>query len=217
VATVLPGGSAKGRFVSLNQNGPGEQVVTSAVIASGMISFSTNRPVPPSATSCSANLGEARGYWFNLISGSGKIGVAGLCGGNRSAIFAGGGLPPSPIVGTVTINGRPVTVIIGAAQRAGEQAPDCIPTSATGRQWQIQDDLLGNPTGSTDRSVEGNSFHYTQLRQYDLLLTRDQNSASIPMPSNVLGAGSGILAISTNDTSSKLNPARVREFEERCV
>lgn len=118
-ATALPGGSSKGWFVRLNQNGPGEQVVTSAVIASGMISFSTNRPVPPSAASCSANLGEARGYWLNLVNGSGTIGIPGLCGGNRSAIFAGGGLPPSPVVGTVTINGRPVTVIIGAAQRAG--------------------------------------------------------------------------------------------------
>lgn len=118
-ATALPGGSSKGWFISLNQNGRGEQVVTSAVIASGMISFSTNRAVPPSAVSCSSNLGEARGYWLNLINGSGTIGIPGLCGGNRSAVFAGGGLPPSPVVGTVTINGRPVTVVIGAAQRGG--------------------------------------------------------------------------------------------------
>jgi type IV pilus assembly protein PilY1 len=118
-ATALPNGSYKGWFINLNQNGVGEQVVTSAVIAGGMITFSTNRPIPPSATSCTSGLGEARGYWVSLINGSGSIGVAGSCGGNRSAIFAGGGLPPSPVVGTVTINGKPVTVIIGAAQRSG--------------------------------------------------------------------------------------------------
>jgi type IV pilus assembly protein PilY1 len=118
-ATAVPGGSTKGWFINLTQNGTGEQVVTSAVIAGGMISFSTNRPVPPTAASCSAGLGEARGYWVNLINGSGTIGVAGSCGGKRSSVFAGGGLPPSPVVGTVSIKGRPITVIIGAAQREG--------------------------------------------------------------------------------------------------
>ena len=118
-STALPGGTRKGWFIDLTQNGTGEQVVTSAVIAGGMISFSTNRPVPPSANSCSSGLGEARGYWVNLVNGSGTIGIAGICGGRRSSIFAGGGLPPSPVVGTVAINGKPITVIIGAAQREG--------------------------------------------------------------------------------------------------
>ena len=118
-ATVLPSGTRKGWFLDLNENGVGEQVVTSAVIAGGMVSFSTNRPVPPSGSSCSAGLGEARGYWVNLLNGSGTIGVTNICGGRRSSIFAGGGLPPSPVMGTVAINGKPVTVIIGAAQREG--------------------------------------------------------------------------------------------------
>jgi type IV pilus assembly protein PilY1 len=118
-ATSLPGGASKGWFINLNTNGVGEQVVTSAVIAGGMITFSSNRPVAPTANSCTSGLGEARGYWVNLLNGSGAIGVSGSCGGNRSAIFAGGGLPPSPVVGTVSINGKPVTVIIGAAQRTG--------------------------------------------------------------------------------------------------
>ena len=43
----------------------------------------------------------------------------GLCGGTRSTTFVGGGLPPSPVVGTVPINGKPTTVIIGAAQKSG--------------------------------------------------------------------------------------------------
>ena len=118
-STALPGGTRKGWFVNLNENGVGEQVVTSAVIAGGMVSFSTNRPVPPTANSCSAGLGEARGYWVNLLNGSGTIAANGICGGRRSSIFAGGGLPPSPVLGVVSINGKPITVIIGAAQREG--------------------------------------------------------------------------------------------------
>jgi type IV pilus assembly protein PilY1 len=42
-----------------------------------------------------------------------------MCGGTRSNIFAGGGLPPSPVLGVVPINGKPVAVIIGAVQRTG--------------------------------------------------------------------------------------------------
>jgi type IV pilus assembly protein PilY1 len=34
-------------------------------------------------------------------------------------VFRGGGLPPSPVTGTVPINGKPVTVMIGGIQRGG--------------------------------------------------------------------------------------------------
>ena len=44
--------------------------------------------------------------------GSGK-----LCGGERSGVFTGGGIPPSPVVGTVPVktpNGdKPISVLIG--------------------------------------------------------------------------------------------------------
>jgi hypothetical protein len=99
--------------------GRGEQAVTSAVIAGGMVTVSTNRPIPPVSGTCSTALGEARGYWVNLFNASGAIGVTGSCGGNRSGIFAGGGLPPSPVFGTVPIDGVPTTVLIGAIQREG--------------------------------------------------------------------------------------------------
>lgn len=118
-AGVLPASSLKGWFMNLNQNGRGEQTVTSAVIVAGMVTFSTNRPVPVAAGTCSTTLGEARGYWVNLFNGSGSIGVSGACGGTRSSIFVGGGLPPSPVLGTVPINGVPTTVVIGAANRSG--------------------------------------------------------------------------------------------------
>ena len=118
-AGILPTSTLKGWFMNLNQNGTGEQTVTSAVIAAGMVTFSTNRPVPAAAGTCSTTLGEARGYWVNLFNGSGGIGVVGACGGTRSSTFVGGGLPPSPVLGTVPINGVSTTVVIGAANRSG--------------------------------------------------------------------------------------------------
>lgn len=116
---VTPLSTPTGWFMDLNQYGQGEQTVTSAIIAGGLVAFSTNRPIPTSAGQCSTVLGEARGYWVNLTTGSGAIGVTGICGGTRSQTFVGGGLPPSPVIGTVPIGGRPVTVIIGAVQKEG--------------------------------------------------------------------------------------------------
>ncbi|WP_019142917.1 pilus assembly protein [Noviherbaspirillum massiliense] len=116
---VLPGSRMKGWFMSLDQYGRGEQVVTSALIASGMVTFSTNRPIVNS-NQCSTILGEAGGYWVNLLNGSGAIGVTGNCGGTRRTTFVGGGLPPSPVLATgVPIDGRPTTVVLGAARRGG--------------------------------------------------------------------------------------------------
>lgn len=124
---ILPTSSSKGWFMDLNQYGQGEQTVTSAVIAGGMAAFSTNRPIPAAAGTCSTALGEARGYWVNLFNASGAIGVTGTCDGGRSAVFVGGGLPPSPVIGTVPIGGKPTTVIIGAAQRGGGVNPPLSP------------------------------------------------------------------------------------------
>lgn len=116
---VTPDSTPSGWFMDLNQYGKGEQTVTSAIIAGGMIAFSTNRPIEPAAGSCSTPLGEARGYWVDLTNGAGAIGVDGTCGGTRSSTFVGGGLPPSPVIGTVPIGGKPTTVIIGAVQKGG--------------------------------------------------------------------------------------------------
>ena len=119
-APVLPASSLAGWFMDLNQYGQGEQVVTTALIASGMVTFSTNRPIAPSAGTCSSSLGQARGYWVNLFNASGAINVAGACGGERASIFVGGGLPPSPVLASgVPIDGKSVSVVIGAVQKGG--------------------------------------------------------------------------------------------------
>jgi type IV pilus assembly protein PilY1 len=107
-----------GWFMDLNA-GVGEQTVTSSVIFGGAVFFSTNRPLDTSQPgSCGANLGEARGYAVNLLNASGVIGSGGLCGGSRSGTFAGGGIPPSPVVGTVPVDvpgggKKPINVLIG--------------------------------------------------------------------------------------------------------
>ncbi len=116
-ATTL-GSSLNGWYMDLN-TGRGEQTVTSAAIFGGLIFFSTNRPVPTTPGQCGANLGEARGYAVNLLNASGAVDTEALCGANRSGVFVGGGLPPSPVVGRVPVNGRPVTVMIGGIQRSG--------------------------------------------------------------------------------------------------
>jgi Tfp pilus tip-associated adhesin PilY1 len=111
---IVPSSTKKGWFMSLP--GRGEQTVTSAVIAGGAVAFSTNRALPSVAGTCSAALGEARGYLVNLTNASGTIGSGGLCGGTRSSKFIGGGLPPSPVLATVKIpdgNGGETTETVG--------------------------------------------------------------------------------------------------------
>jgi Tfp pilus tip-associated adhesin PilY1 len=112
--------SGNGWFFDLN-DGRGEQGVNQSTIFGGLVFFSTNRPdSTPSTTACRPNLGVAYGYAVNLLNASGAVGTQGICGGtSRSGIFTGGGLPPSPVTGTVPVNGRDVTVMIGGIQRTG--------------------------------------------------------------------------------------------------
>lgn len=86
----------------------GEQTVTSSLIIGGDIAFSTNRPTPPSANSCTSSLGEARGYNLNLFNGSGA-----LANTSRSGTFLQGGLPASPTLFTTTVGTTVVTGTIG--------------------------------------------------------------------------------------------------------
>lgn len=96
-----------GWFISLVA-GTGEQTVTSSLVIAGDVAFSTNRPIPPSASSCTNSLGEARGYNLNLFNASGA-----LNGNNRSGTFLQGGLPASPTLFTTTVNNQVVTGTIG--------------------------------------------------------------------------------------------------------
>jgi len=108
-----------GWYMDLNA-GRGEQTVTSALIFGGLVYFSTNRPTPGNASGmCTPDLGEARGYVVNLLNASGAVGTESICGAARSNTFTGGGLPPSPVTATLPVNGKPVTVLFGGAERSG--------------------------------------------------------------------------------------------------
>ncbi|MES2901811.1 MAG: PilC/PilY family type IV pilus protein [Pseudomonadota bacterium] len=119
---IYPTSPLNGWYIRLNR-GTGEQTVTSALIAGGLVAFSTNRPLEDGA-SCNTKLGEAAGYLVNLFSASGAIGVDGSCGGARSSLFAGGGLPPNPVLATGVQIGtgdtaKSVTVMFGAVSKDG--------------------------------------------------------------------------------------------------
>lgn len=70
----------------------GEKAVNASVTVRGTTYFGTNKPTPPSATSCSANLGQAKGYALDPFKGT-----------FASNVFDGGGMPPTPTTGIVTI------------------------------------------------------------------------------------------------------------------
>ncbi|HEY9268154.1 MAG TPA: PilC/PilY family type IV pilus protein [Methylotenera sp.] len=131
-ASILPSSTQVGWYMDLNQNGQGEQTVSSALILGGQVVFSTNMPIPPAEGTCSTILGKARGYWVNLFNASGTIGINNAtCGGTRSSVFAGGGLPPSPVTGNVYIDGKPVTVVIGAVDHDGGASTPISPGKVT--------------------------------------------------------------------------------------
>jgi type IV pilus assembly protein PilY1 len=109
-ANLLPAGtdsnsSSAGCFVALDV---GEKVVNAATSIGGQSYFGTNRPAPAaSAYTCAANLGIAKTYSMPLF-----------CVAPTGSTLAGGGLPPSPVSGIVTIGSGPserrVVFVIGA-------------------------------------------------------------------------------------------------------
>jgi len=143
---VLPGGTMKGWFMTENQFGTGEQTVSSALIANGLVAWSTNRPIPATPGTC-ANLGQALGYWVSLFNASGAIGAQGAsCGGARASVFTGGGLPPSPVMANVVVNGVSMTVTFGTSQLGGAMGA---PGGSSGGSTGVTPSLgtAGSPLG----------------------------------------------------------------------
>lgn len=97
--TTAYAGSGSGFYVTLlfqDANGnplKGEKVVNASTTVRGTTFFGTNRPATPSPTSCASNLGVATGYALNPFTGK-----------FESTVYDGGGLPPSPTTGIVTID-----------------------------------------------------------------------------------------------------------------
>ena len=84
----------KGCYLNLDLQG--EKVVTSAVSAGGYTYFSTNKPTVVAPDTCTPNLGVATSYRIALF-----------CGISESVEITGGGLPPSPLLGTVQLQVGP--------------------------------------------------------------------------------------------------------------
>lgn len=80
----------KGCYLALSTSG--EKAVNAPATVGGITYFSTNKPKTSAAT-CSANLGDARTYSVPLF-----------CKAATSVLLVGGGLPPSPVTGIVTVS-----------------------------------------------------------------------------------------------------------------
>ena len=134
--TILPT-TVNGWYITLDI---GEKVIGSPITAFGTVFFSTNLPIPPAPGVCSSNLGEARMYLVNYENGASTTNISGNLLTNsygRYSKLAGGGLPPSPIVGTVNVDGKDVNF--------GCSGPTCFntgdPNKSTNRfrtYWNIE-------------------------------------------------------------------------------
>lgn len=89
--TIPYDGSLSGFYVTLA--GAGEKGVNAPTTVGGLVYFGTNQPIVPSTTTCQANLGTARSYSVNFLTGA-----------SRFSLLDGGGLVPSPVFGIVTVN-----------------------------------------------------------------------------------------------------------------
>ena len=113
----------KGWYLALSSK---EQVVTNAITVFNTVTFSTHQPTPPVSRSCTT-LGTARVYNLDYLNSATKVRFV------RGETIAGGGLPPSPVAGMVTLdNGKTVPFIIGANPTSALQGSNPpVPPSAT--------------------------------------------------------------------------------------
>lgn len=115
--TALSNPQTRGWVMDLSAGEPPyEQVVTTPVVAGGVVYFSTFQANAEDSNSCS-NLGRARGYAVDFLTGGLRRGDT-----DRAVEFVGGGFPPSPVAGIVQIGDRRVPIILGGRQRGSGSA-----------------------------------------------------------------------------------------------
>jgi type IV pilus assembly protein PilY1 len=126
----------KGWYLGLTAT---EQVVTSAITVFGVTTFSTHQPAVPTPGSCGPNLGTTQVYNISYTNAASANGT-----GLRYQNVAGGGLPPSPVAGMVTLDdGTTVPFVIGAKPDSPlEGAPPTSPVTVVQPKsrvyWYIQ-------------------------------------------------------------------------------
>lgn len=99
-------GTGRGYYHTL---GLGEKSVNAPLTVGGVTNFGTNQAIPPAEHSCSTSLGVARIYSLSLFDGT-----------MTSTTLDGGGLPPSPVSGVVSIGGKKVGFCIGCVSIEGQ-------------------------------------------------------------------------------------------------
>lgn len=104
-------GSANGYKITLAN---GEKVVNAPLVTAGYVFFGTNQPTEPSTTSCTSSLGIAKGYRLQPLTAQ-----------YSHVVFAGGGLPPSPVSGVVEIR-KPDGTTIRVPFLIGGGNPECV-------------------------------------------------------------------------------------------
>jgi type IV pilus assembly protein PilY1 len=138
-STTSTGGPSSGFYITFssyqaNTQDPathkGEKAVNAPLTTAGYTYFGTNTPDPSvgiaDPTKCYPNLGIARGYAINFLTAEGM-------NSNGYIVFAGGGLPPSPVFGLVAINdasGASVVtpVLIGGGNQTSTAGADSTST-----------------------------------------------------------------------------------------
>jgi type IV pilus assembly protein PilY1 len=117
LATTTIDATVKGWYLALET---GEKVVNSPLTIAGVTYFSTNKPQPPAPDVCTANLGRARSYGLDFVSGTAGLDRDGNGTKDVNDLYTdlvGGGLPPSPVGGIVQLDdGRLVGFIIGGGE-----------------------------------------------------------------------------------------------------
>ncbi|HEU4620839.1 MAG TPA: hypothetical protein VFS42_01315, partial [Burkholderiaceae bacterium] len=118
--------TADGCYLGLEN---GEKVINQPITFGGLTYFSTSKPVPPSANSCYR--GQSTAYELPLY-----------CRPPKSQTLMTDGLPPSPVVGYVEINGKLQPFVIGGinnkASSIEAKKPDIpIPSKRKRTYWYL--------------------------------------------------------------------------------
>lgn len=133
--------SKKGWYLQLAST---EQVVTSSITIFGVVTFSTHTPAVAVQGECS-NLGVAKVYRISYKNASSVSNGSdsGSNSGSRYQNVTGGGLPPSPVAGIVTMdNGDQILACIG-----------CTPDSSIGASEQKNDSSDKAPRSWTSWNI----------------------------------------------------------------
>ncbi|AHX15436.1 pilus assembly protein PilY [Dyella jiangningensis] len=106
--------TTSGFYVTLNHTG--EKAVNAPLTVAGYTYFGTNTPdvIGADSTKCYPNLGIARGYAINFLTGVGL-------NSDGFVVFSGGGFPPSPVFGLISIGSGSSSVITPVLIGGGNQ------------------------------------------------------------------------------------------------